>query len=147
MNHMDEVAQMLGVELGEEFEIEGRDGSFMVSENGIQVHEEVCVGEYGWCAVSGNVYFDLLARSAKIVKKPWIPKDRELLWTLDGKGDNRELVTDTFYIDFAPDIAALALGWYFRTREEAEAHADEIQEQMRRILAGELRAELVEVRK
>lgn len=139
MNHMKEAAQMLGVELGEEFEIEGVYGNpFRLTEHGL----------YDCCdRVASFVLQNLIVGNCVIVKKPWIPKNRELLWTLDGKGDNRELVTDTFYIDYAPDIAALALGWYFRTREEAEAHADEIQEQMRRILVGELRAELVEVRK
>ena len=139
MNHMNEVAQMLGVELGEEFEIGGEYVTpFHLTERGL-------------CNCCDRlvpfVLHNLITGNYEIVKKPWIPKDRELLWTLDGKGDNRELVTDTFYIDFAPDIAALALGWYFRDHEEAEAHADEIQEQMRRILAGELRAELVEAQK
>ena len=139
MNHMKEAAKMLGVELGEEFEIEGVYGNpFRLTECGM----------YDCCdRVMSLVLHNLITGNYEVVKKPRIPKNRELLWTLDGKGDNRELVTDTFYIDYAPDIAALALGWYFRTREEAEAHADEIQEQMRRILAGELRAELVEVEK
>ena len=146
MNHMKEVAQMLGVELCEEFEIEGRDGSFMVSENGIQVYEEVFAEEYGWYAVSGNVYFDLLVRSAKIVKKPWIPKDGEKVWAI--YSDPEPIIGETHFVSHSyNDLSRFALGCLCRTHEEAEAHAPEIQEQMRRILAGELRAELVEVRK
>lgn len=142
MNHMKEVAQMLGVEFGEEFEIEGREGNFRISNDGIEVFDEINVDKYGWCTVSGNVYVDLLVRGFGIIKKPWIPKYGEMVWTLDGK-----LVTETSVSGFAPDVAALALGWHFHTREDAEAHAPEIQEQMRRILAGELRAELVEAQK
>ena len=55
MNHMKEVAQMLGVEFGEEFEIEGREGNFRISNDGIEVFDEINVDKYGWCTVSGNL--------------------------------------------------------------------------------------------
>lgn len=144
MNHMKEVAQMLGVEFGEEFEIEGREGNFRISNDGIEVFDEINVDKYGWCTVSGNVYVDLLVRGFGIIKKPWIPKDGENVWAVYPDGS----VGETYFeVRFYGDLSRFALGCLYRTREEAEAHAPEIQEQMRRILAGELRAELVEAQK
>ena len=134
MNHMEEVAKMLGVELGEKFEIEGcvcnphkltRDGLFDYA-------TMMCPRELT----------DLLANKARIIKKPWVPKDGDVVWIVSI--DNGEYPR-VFHTSYRSNIAMFALGWYFRTREEAEAHAPEIKEQMRRILVGELRAELVEV--
>ena len=133
---MKEVAQMLGVELGEEFEIEGMyENPFHLTGRGLYD----CYGH-----MMSLVLHNLITGNYEVVKKPWVPKAGEMVWIADNDG---EASLFTFDSDFAPDVAALALGWYCLTEEEAEAHAPEIQEQMRRILAGELRAELVEVRK
>ena len=136
MNHMKEVAKMLGVEMGEEFEIEGMyENPFRLTERGLYD----CYGH-----MMPLVLHNLITGNYEIVEKPWVPKDGEMAW-ITGFGDNA--MRTVFRNDYTSDVAMLALGWYFYTREDAEAHAPEIQEQMRRILAGELRAELVEARK
>lgn len=136
MNHMKEVAKMFGVELGEEFEIEGMyENPFHLTGRGLYD----CYGH-----MMPLVLHNLITGNYEIVKKPWVPEHGGMVWIADNDG---EASLFTFESDFAPDVAAFALGWYRLTEEEAEAHAPEIREQMRRILAGELRAELVEVEK
>ena len=138
MNHMKEAAQMLGVELGEEFEIEGVYGNpFRLTEHGL----------YDCCdRVASFVLQNLIVGNCVIVKKPWIPKDGEKVWAI--YSDPEPIIGETHFVSQSyNDLSRFALGCLCRTHEEAEAHAPEIQEQMRRILAGELRAELVEVRK
>lgn len=137
MNHMKEVAQMLGVELGEEFEIKGAesDNPFKLCNTGLFNREEFR---------SPGMLNELLNGNYEIVKKPWIPKGMEIVWCVNCEGE----AFHAFFRNESPsDLATLSLGWLFATEEEAEAHADEIQEQMRRILAGELQAELVEAQK
>ena len=137
MNHKKEVAKMLGVELGEEFEIKGAesDNPFKLCNTGLFNREEFR---------SPGMLNELLNGNYEIVKKPWVPKDGENVWAVHADGS----VGDTCFMSCCyGDLSRFALGCLCRTREEAEAHADEIQEQMRRILVGELRAELVEVRK
>ena len=138
MNHMKEAAKMLGVELGEEFEIEGVYGNpFRLTECGM----------YDCCdRVMSLVLHNLITGNYEVVKKPWIPKDGEKVWAI--YSDPEPIIGETHFVSQSyNDLSRFALGCLCRTREEAEAHADEIQEQMRRILVGELRAELVEVRK
>lgn len=134
MNHMDEVAKILCVELGEEFEIENTvKNPYKLTENGL----------YDCCDCNRpDMLHNIITGNYEIVKKPWVPEHGGMVWIADNDG---EASLFTFESDFAPDVAAFALGWYCLTEEEAEAHAPEIREQMRRILAGELRAELVGV--
>lgn len=136
MNHMKEVAKMLGVEMGEEFEIEGMyENPFHLTGRGLYD----CYGH-----MMSLVLQNLIVGSYKVVKKPWIPKDGENVWAVYPDGS----VGETYFeVRSYGDLSRFALGCLYRTREEAEAHAPEIQEQMRRILAGELRAELVEAQK
>ena len=137
-NYMEEVARMLGVELGEEFEIKGGFcNPYMITERGLLD----CVGDE-----SPSILIGLLDGSIKIIKKPWIPKDGENIFYIYIEDDG-EIWDDKFHSDDLYSVANLALGWVFKTREEAEAHKEEIMRQKERILKGELRAELVEVQK
>lgn len=139
-NHMEEAAHMLGVELGEEFEIEGRKWNpYRITESGLID----CGGSNDW-----ELFLYLLSGSEEIIKKekPWMPKDGESVFYIDIEGDG-EVWEDEFCFDGFYSVSNLALGWVFKTREEAEAHKEEIMRQKERILKGELRAELVEVQK
>lgn len=78
------------------------------------------------------------------IVKPWRPKDFEMVWRVYSDGSiNRSFFYNTSWVhNLMYDIGAI-----FPTREAAEAHAQEIQEKMRKIINGELRVEFVEVGK
>lgn len=139
-NHMEEVAHMLGVELGEEFYLEGHKcNPYKITKSGLID----CRGANEW-----EFFSYLLSGWEEIIKKekPWILKDGESVFYIDIEDDG-EVWEDEFRSDDLYSVANLALGWVFKTREEAEAHKEEIMRQKERILKGELRAELVEVQK
>lgn len=139
-NYMEEVARMLGVELGEEFEIEGATiAPYKITEYGL-------INSLG--EDRPQILLSLLKGSKEITKKekPWMPKDGENVFYVN-INDNGAVWEDTFTADDLYSVVDLALGWVFKTREEAEAHKEEIMRQKERILKGELRAELVEVQK
>lgn len=139
-NYMEEVARMLGVELGEEFDLEGHMWNpYKITETGLID----CSGSNEW-----EFFSYLLSGWEEIIKKekPWMPKDGENVFYVN-INDNGAVWEDTFTADDLYSVVDLALGWVFKTREEAEAHKEEIMRQKERILKGELRAELVEVQK
>ena len=62
-NYMEQVAQMLGVEMGEKFKIEDfKDHKFYISENGLQ-----CKGAKLYCT---EIFTDLIAGQYKVTKAP-----------------------------------------------------------------------------
>ena len=135
-NYMEEVARMLGVELGENFDVnDGVCNPYTITEQCMFD----CDGDD--CPFT---LLRLLNGRSNIIKKPWIPKDGESVFYIDIEG-NGEVWEDEFCSDDLYSIGNLTLGWVFKTREEAEAHKEEIMRQKERILKGELRAELVEV--
>ena len=138
-NHMEEIARMLGVELGEEFDIEGRWNPYKITESGL-------IDRFG--GNEPDILLYLLSGIEEITKKekPWMPKDGENVFYVN-INDNGAIWKDVFTADDLYCVVDLALGWVFKTREEAEAHKEEIMRQKERILKGELRAELVEVQK
>ena len=138
-NHMEEIARMLGVELGEEFDIEGRWNPYKITESGL-------IDRFG--GNEPDILLYLLSGIEEITKKekPWMPKDGENVFYVN-INDNGAIWKDVFTADDLYCVVDLALGWVFKTKEEAEAHEEEIMQQKERILKGELRAELVEVQK
>ena len=124
MNYYKQVAEMLGVELNEEFSLKHKDGELLskkyrispfaglLLKNGDEWHQSGYIGEI----ISGNL---------TIVKLPWKPKD------------------DEFYYDYSPctcitcqerwmntssDYCMWKIGNCFRTREEASKKGKEIME-------------------
>ena len=141
---MAEIASILGVELEEEFKIQDKSGNFIEG-------SPFKITSAGLLDIRDQSYtLDMLERvftgEHKIIKKPWIPKEGEDIFYIDVEDDG-EVLDDKFNSDDLYSIWNLALGWVFKTREEAEAHKEEIMQQKERILKGELRAELVEVQK
>ena len=139
-NYMEEVARMLGVELGEEFDLEGHMWNpYKITETGL-------IDRFG--GNEPDILLYLLSGIEEITKKekPWMPKDGENVFYVN-INDNGAIWKDVFTADDLYCVVDLALGWVFKTKEEAEAHKEEIMQQKERILKGELRAELVEVQK
>ena len=102
-NLIPEIAEMLGVELGEEFKIEGS-----------ELRRENCLAHFLW----------LINGEEEIVKLPWKPKFGEKYYSFGGRyiGDpSIWIVVDVIWNGLAYDVAMLDKGWVYRTREEAEA--------------------------
>lgn len=123
-NHMAEVAKMLGVELGEEFEIEfpapstiSTTAVFKENEFRIVKTDAYIMTPY-W---NYSVLHSLLVGILTIKRKPWKPKCGEAYWyvtILDGEIDFG------IWRDTLRDITLYKLGNYYRTYDEAEANRD-----------------------
>ena len=97
---------MLGVELGEEFDIKGGFcNPYMITERGLLD----CVGDE-----SPSILIGLLDGSIKIIKKPWIPKDGENIFYI--YIEDEEIWDDKFHSDDLYSVANLALDGYLNQR-------------------------------
>ena len=117
-NLIPEIARMLGVEIGEEFKIKGREGAiykFIV--DGLLVSDDDAEKVY----IATNVPLVGLVRGdIEIVKIPWKPKKGDVYFTFDLMGD--KWGTHSYWWGGFPDeYALLDKGWVYRTKEEAEA--------------------------
>lgn len=119
MNYMKQIAEMLGVEFGEEFKIRFESGIvpddlYMLTDNAIYMPNVTVSSE--------NLLWRLLTGRCEIVKLPWKPKNGEHYYYIDTGG---EVTYETFNPSVIYDIALYKLGKLYRTREEAKAHAEE----------------------
>lgn len=120
MNYMSKIAEMLGVEMGEEFKIRFESGDitddlYMLTPAGI------CIP-----ALSTTVYDifpRLLTGQIEIVRAPWKPKDGDHYWYVEY--DEGCALCRTTWSDSSYDLALYKLGKLYRTKAEAEKHADE----------------------
>lgn len=116
-NLIPQIAEMLGVELGEEFKIKGREYIFHFVDNGLIAYRtdgsvlpyKNCLAHFMW----------LINGEEEIIKLPWKPKMYEEYWTFGKIGKKWTLRTDSWKA--CPyEILLLDKGWVFRTRAEAE---------------------------
>lgn len=120
MNYMKKVADLLGVEINEEFKVR----STKYTQN---VNSEIFVfTKVGITTDDGitrnDILIDLLLGVFEIVKLPWKPKNGEAYYYID---TDDKVTYETFDPSVVYDIALYKLGKLYRTREEAEAHAEE----------------------
>lgn len=125
MNYMEQIAQMLGVELDEEFYLEDvTDGGyyitydndkvvFKLSNAGILRKDKSMVS--GWIDTTHNYLPELFTGRYTIVKKPWKPKENEEYYWVDLK---RRVVKGNFNCDYTWDVMRYQLGNCFRPKEE-----------------------------
>ena len=120
-NVMEKVAELLGMELGEEFIIENADRkeTVIIAADGLHVIQPN--------NVLGPDHGELLSKVLQglydVQKKPWQPKYGEDYWTIiffDHKTSPRaKLYT---WADDKVDYSNLCLGIVYRTQYEAESH-------------------------
>lgn len=118
-NYMPEVAKMLGVELGEVFEVlEYPSKKFQITNYGIERLQD---GEWQ-CNIAVNSFIleRLLTGEYTIKRKPWKPKDDEEYWLVNQCGN----VISLNWIDNFLCITNYKIGNCYRTKEEAEANRD-----------------------
>lgn len=125
-NLLPEIAQMLGVELGEKFKVKGHYKlTYQFDYNGLRVTYDDGRKMFGTIATDA-LLIALLRGESKIVKLPWKPKEDEVFYTflLDFKDDGDGYVwkaAECFWDDSPVDFALLKAGWVFRTCAEAKA--------------------------
>ena len=114
MNYMSEVAKMLGVELGEEFNLNFYDYNYKLTNDGLMCTDfpKNSTEEYD------HLLCKILMGGYTIKRKPWKPKFDEKYYSIgvDGTVEN-----GTWLNDFL-DYSLYKLGNCYRTPEEARAN-------------------------
>ena len=119
MNYMAEVAKMLGVELGEEFDVDvhGTIVKAKITKDDIYLLDgQSCFSGYN----SSTLLRNLLRGNYSVKRKPLKPKKNEEYWTVMRDG---EVFLATWLNDLI-DIHCYKLGNCYRTKEEAETNRD-----------------------
>ena len=118
-NLIPEIAQMLGVELNEEFKIKGYDGlTYKFVNYGLKLSFQ---NDIGITAIPTNVALvNLLNGNDEIVKLPWKPKKGDVYFTFGLLG-SKWIVRSLWWGGFPEEYALLDKGWVYRSEEEAEA--------------------------
>ena len=117
-NLIPQIAEMLGVEIGEEFEIKGNKGLvYKFVDDELIVNSTDDRGSSGITAHMTLV--SLLKGKREIIKLPWKPKKGETYYTFELLGD-KWVVRSLWWGGFPNEYALLDKGWLFHTREEAE---------------------------
>lgn len=117
-NLIPEIAKMLGVEIGEEFKIKGREGAiykFIV--DGLLVSDDDAEKVY---TTAHMPLVGLVRGDIEIVKLPWKPKKGDVYFTFELLG-GKWVVRSFWWGGFPNEYALLDTGWVYRTKEEAEA--------------------------
>lgn len=113
MNYMPEVAKVLGVELGEVFEIDGFNEAYFLDNDGLYCFN----GSYFKC---NEKLSDLLSGYLTIKRNHWKPKEDEEYWLVNQCGN----VISLNWIDNFLCITNYKIGNCYRTKEEAKANRD-----------------------
>lgn len=121
MNYMKQVAEMLGVELNEEFDVcescldwKKQLVKCKITESGLLVYSN---HEKNWFC-DHLMLGQILSKddSIEIKKPPFVPKKNDIYWTVASKKFNAKRET---WDDYAIDYARLKCGMVFRTENEA----------------------------
>ena len=115
-NLIPEICKMLGVELGEEFKIEGDNRTYWFDLDGLHSGEYVAEDE------DDAMLHDLLCGEVEIVKLPWKPKQDETFYTFGIHAtENKWVVVSVKWWDNVKNLALYKIGWVYRSQAEAEA--------------------------
>lgn len=116
VNYMKQVAEMLGVALGEEFKVAAKEGEYgclyRISEGGIYRKSG-----FGWVP-EDLLLVNILCGHKEIKKLPWRPKMGDKYFTYCAM--DFQILSDSWIGSFI-DYARLKCGAVFGTKKEAEA--------------------------
>lgn len=132
MNYYKQFAEMLGLELGQEFNITSADGEraspslYKIMEGGI-FSRGTKDADGSWGLEQSHVIASLLIGALKAVPKPWKPKKGDEYWRCSSKCG---FVSSTIWLDDVIDLCGWKSGNCFRTKEEAEIKGKEIMEKL-----------------
>lgn len=124
MSYYEQVANMLGLELGEKFKITNDEfdyhgDTFYFSEDGCKDLGSVCN--------CNGILLSILSGNSKIVKLPWKPKFGEQYWSYSVRTNQ---ACCSMFGEFVEDYAIWKSGNCFRTEEEAKTKGKEIMEKL-----------------
>ena len=135
MNLIPKIAEMLGVEIGEEFYLcNGMDSSirmgciYKFSNDCLMCADEDDKDCFG--VASDKTLRCMLNGSLKIIKLPFEPKDGEPVWMVNFYNENYVFTLKTTWHDTMLGCAIKQIGNCFRTEKEAEKHKYEIYEKL-----------------
>lgn len=130
-NYMPEVAKMLGLEIGEEFDILYKDGTATELGPFKFTNETIldCDGDELQCWR----LCCLLTGDYTIQKRPWRPKENERCWVVFPNGD---VYWNNFCEDSGKDLAHLNMGNCFPTKKAAKAAVPEMLAKFEEIKKG-----------
>lgn len=121
-NLIPQIAQILGVELGEKFKVESRGGSKYICNftvEGLFVHDSFLQdGNNG--IYDNELLAHIVCGDVKVTKLPWKPKESDIFYTFDFTYSKWGVKPD-MWAGAPCDYALLGKGWIYRTRAEAEA--------------------------
>lgn len=117
MNHMEEIAKLLGVKLNEPFNIGyGKNEyseTFYLNEDGL------CCNQYADAEFSAGLFEGLLIGNLHIIKKPWKPANGDTCYVVNPDSSFTEFKFDTL----SPEhIALWALNKLYNNSQEAYDH-------------------------
>lgn len=118
-NLIPEIAQMLGVELGEEFKVVYKTRFEIICNftlAGLFVHK----GDSG--KYEKEPLADIICGKAAIVKLPWKPKQDETFYTFGIHAtETKWVVVSAKWWDNVKNLALYKIGWIYRSQAEAKA--------------------------
>ena len=129
-NYMPEVAKMLGVEIGEEFDILNKEGKkvtcgpYKITDNAIVDCDRDDIP---------NLFYGLLTGECTLQKRPWRLKDGGEYWYVSSNG---KVYTTTLCATNACELAMLNMGNCFPTEEMAESAVPEMLAKFEEIKKG-----------
>lgn len=131
MNYYKQFAEMLGLELGEEFNLicteeETDEKTYKITEDGMYYQG---IQHDSWWCEPDKTLDSLLMGEVKAVPKLWKPKDGEAYWYW---GASSEFADLSHWGGTSSDFALWKLGNCFRTEEEAKTKGKEIMEQLKK---------------
>lgn len=110
-NYMEDVAKMLGVEIGEIFTI--NDGAqYYFDCNGLNCR--------GYTGTSSIMLEQLLTGELSITRQPWKPSYKETFYFVAQNG----IIISNMWYEHAFDVMAYKLGNCYYSKEEAEENRD-----------------------
>lgn len=117
-NLIPEICKMLGVEIGEKFEIKGRKGltyKFIIDEL-IVCDDDT---EHGYTSANMTLV-GLIRGNSEIIKLPWKPRKGDVYYTFALLG-GKWVARPSWCGDSPNEYALINKGWVYRTYEEAQA--------------------------
>lgn len=128
MSYWKQFAEMLGLKLGEKFELTYDDGTinedtYKIEEDGFYYKNKQ--GEY-WLAEPSTTVNKLINGYCKAVPKQWKPKNGEQYWYYDSKNG----AECSYWHGFNYDYYSWKTGNCFRTEEETKTKGKEIMEEL-----------------
>lgn len=120
MNYMKQIAEMLGVEIGEEFKARLTENPIIVNSEIFVIREHALETDDG--VQRDDILRDLLMGTYEIIKLPWKPKNSERVWYRDADNSTRAIEFNDLK---AKDLILYKLGKLYRTLDGAIAHAEE----------------------